>query len=89
MKILAIWDRHKAAPNSRRIFALIDDGRFLEILPETEYIGTDAEGKRKYKDTGNMAIWNAFTENEDDRFDFDRADFFMGYFSGELLARWS
>ena len=87
MKILTIWDRHKMAPNSKTIFALTDDERFLTIRPEEDYTGTDARGNSLYADTGNAEIFDAYEEGEE--FDFDKADYFIRHFGGELLARWS
>lgn len=87
MKILAIWDRHKAEPNSKSIFVLTDDERFLSISPVEIFIGTDAEGKKLYKDNGNMEMFDAYKEGE--KFDFDKADYYIRHFGGELLVRWS
>jgi len=83
LKIIALWDRQKVAPNSRSIFALLADGQLLYISPEEKYLGTDADGNRKYEDTGRIEISNAF--NKEDRFTFKKANYFMVNFGGRLI----
>jgi len=85
MKILAIWDRWKVAPESKSIFCLLDDQRLLYIGLEEEYKGTDKEDNRIYEATGNPDYQNAF--NEEDRFDFDKANYFVTHFGATLLKR--
>lgn len=84
MRIIALWDRRKVAPKSRSVFALLEDGRFLDISPDKEYQGTDANGKRIYKDTGFPDISPAYKEHN--HFDFSKADFFIRHFGGELIV---
>ena len=84
MKIVALWDRRKVAPESRMIFALTDDGKFLEIEPETKYIGNDARGKSIYEDTGLPEYGDAFMGNV--FWEFDKVNYFMRQFGGELIA---
>lgn len=83
MKIVAIWDRQKAAPESKTSFCLLEDGRFLTVAPEKEYQGIDKEDNRIYKDTGRPEYHSAF--NDEDKFDFERARFFISHFGATLL----
>lgn len=83
MRIVAIWDRQRAAPGSRSSFCLLEDGRFLMISPEQEYQGTDKEDNRIFKDTGRPEYNSAF--NDEDRFNFERARFWISHFGGNLL----
>ncbi len=83
MRIIAIWDRCKIASNSKVIFVLTDDERFMTIQPAQEYYGKDKYDKRIYRDTGNMDIYPAFKEEE--RFDFNKADYFIRHFGGNLI----
>ena len=85
MKIIAIWDRHKAAPNSKVIFVLTDDGRFLEFQPVQEYNGRDKNDKRLYRDTGNFEMFDVY--KKDEKFDFNKADYFIKHFGGSLIWR--
>ena len=85
MKIKALWDRRKVAPKSRSVFALLEDGRLVDISPDKEYQGTDANGKRIYKDTSFPDISSVF--KPENRFDFNKADFFIRHFGGELIAK--
>lgn len=85
MKIKALWDRRRVAPSSRTVFALLENGRFLHITPDKVYQGTDAEGKRIYKDTGFPDISPAY--KEENRFDFNKANFFIRHFGGELIVK--
>ena len=85
MRIKAIWTRDKIAPKSRSSFILLDDGRFLMVDPEREFMGTDKDGNRIYRDTGNPEFWNAFTEEKD--WTFEKANFFIRYFGGELVFK--
>ncbi len=84
MKVVAIWDRHIPAPKSTTIFCLLDNGEFLELSLDTEYQGTNADGKRLYKETGRPDYGSAF--NEDDRFTFEKADKMIRHFGGTLLV---
>lgn len=83
MKIVAIWDRQKAAPESKTSFCLLEDGRFLTVAPEEEYQGTDKKDNRIYKDTGKPEYYSVF--NDKDRFDFKKAHFFISRFGANLL----
>lgn len=85
MKILAVWDRHKVAPKSKSIFCLLDDGRLLFVGPDTEYMGKDKEDNPIYEDTGKPDYQDAFNEN--DRFDFNRANYFVTHFGATLLKK--
>ena len=85
MKIKALWDRRKVAPKCRSVFALLEGGRFLNITPDKEYQGTDAEGKRIYKDTGFPDVSPTF--KPENRFDLNKADFFIRHYGGELIAK--
>ena len=64
MKIIAIWDRHIPAPKSSTVFCLLDNGEFLEFSLATEYQGTDAEGKRVDKETGEPCYGAFFNEKD-------------------------
>jgi len=83
MKIKAIWDRCKVASESKVIFALTDNEDFVTIQPYQKYLGTDEYGKRSYRDTGDMDIYPAF--KEDEKFDFNKADYFIRHFGGSLI----
>lgn len=85
MRILAIWDRHRVAPRSKSIFCLLDDERLLFVGLEEEYQGRDKKENRIYKETGNPDYQDAFDEN--DRFDFNRANYFVTYFGATLLKK--
>lgn len=85
MRILAIWDRHEVAPGSKSIFCLLDDQRLLFVSLEEEYQGRDKEENRIYKETGNVDYQDAFKEN--DRFDFNRANYFVIHFGATLLKK--
>ena len=85
MTIKALWDRRKVAPHSHSVFALMEDGRFLHITPDKVYQGTNADGKRIYRDTGFPDISPAY--KEENRFDFNKADFFIRHFNGELIVK--
>lgn len=85
MKIIAIWDRRKVAPESKSTFCLLEDQRLLRLAPESEFQGTTPDGKRIYTDTGRPDYSSAFDEN--DRFDFQKADYFIKHFGGELIVR--
>ena len=86
MKIMAIWDRCKVASKSKVIFALLDNESFVTIQPTQEYKGTDVQGKRVYSDAGDMDIYPAF--KEDEKFDFNKADYFIRHFGGSLIWKW-
>jgi len=83
MKIMAIWDRHIPAPESSTIFCLLDNGEFLELRLDTEYKGTDAEGKSLYKETGEPYYEATFGKG--DRFTFGEANYMIRNFGGTLL----
>jgi len=83
--VVAIWDRSKIAPNSKSIFCLLKNGELKEIDVNTEYAGTNANGKRIYKETGHIEISEAFKET--DRFTFKKANYFIKHFGGELLVK--
>ncbi len=83
MKVTAIWDRHIPAPESSTVFCLLNNGEFLEISLITEYQGTDAEGKRLSRETGEPRYGAVF--NEKDRFTFEKADCMIKHFGGVLL----
>lgn len=85
MKITALWDRRRVAPKSRTVFALMGDDKFLAITPDTEYQGKDKNEKRIYKDTGFPDISPVF--KEENRFDFNKANFFIRHFGGELIVK--
>ncbi len=84
MKVLAIWERPQADVRHGGTFFLLDNTRLLHISHTKEYMGTDAEGNRKYKETG-LLISDAFEHG--DQFDFDKAHHFLKYFGGKLVAR--
>ena len=46
MNIIAIWDRSRTAPESKAIFCLLSDGRFIKIEPE------EASGDPKWNKFG-------------------------------------
>lgn len=83
MNIIAIWDRSRTAPESKTIFCLLSDGRFMAIQPRTEFCGTDHDGERVYKETGDLEIGDAFPWGY--RYDFRKAHFFMKKFGGILI----
>ncbi len=83
MHIIAIWDRRRAAPESKTTFCLLQDGRFLTVQPETEYCGTGADGERFYKETGDPEFGDAFPGVNS--YDFRKAHFFMKKFGGVLI----
>jgi len=85
MKIIAIWERPVANPRYGSIFILLDDGRFLTVTHERFSDGKFANGGERWVETGNPEYGPAF--NEEDRFDFEKADFFIHHFGGKLL--WS
>lgn len=84
MKITAIWDRHIPAPKSKMIFCLLDNGELLELRPETEYEGENAEGQRLYKETGKFDSGSFL--KEEDRFTFEKADYMVRHFGATLLV---
>ncbi len=84
MKVIAIWDRHISAPESSTVFCLLDNGEFLELSLVTEYQGTDAEGKRLSRETGQPRYGAVF--NEKDRFTFEKAGSMIRHFGGILLV---
>lgn len=83
MKIIAIWDRCKVAPKSKTIFVLTDSEKFIEVQPEEIFCGRDGHDKRLYKDTGNLEIFDVY--KEDEKFDFNKADYFIRHFGGNLI----
>lgn len=83
MKILAIWERPQADQRYGRVFCLLDDGQFLSLTHEKEYNGTDKESERIYIETGNPEWGPAF--KQEDRFDFQKADYFIKHFGGKLI----
>ena len=83
MTIMAIWDRCKVASKSKVIFVLTDEENLLTIQPYQKYLGKDDQDKKLYRDTGDMDIYPAFKENE--RFDFNKADYFIRHFGGSLI----
>jgi len=85
MKIKAIWERSVAHERYGGAFCLLDDGRLLVVTQEREFDGTDRHGKRIYRETGAPEWSSAF--NEDDRFDFEQADYFMRHFGGRVVYR--
>jgi len=85
MRIIAIWDRHRVAPKSKSIFCLLDNKRLLYVRPAEEYQGKDKEENRIYKETGDVYYEPAF--NEDDRFDFNKANYFVMRFGATLLKK--
>ena len=85
MKIIAIWERPNSHPRYGLIFILLDDGRFLTVNHERISDGKNNNGERRRIETGNPEYWSAF--NDEDRFDFEKADFFIRHFGGKLL--WS
>ena len=64
-------------------FCLLEDGRLIHASLETEFDGTDKEGNTRYTETGNVQVSPAF--NDEDRFDFKKADFFIKHFGGQLV----
>ena len=84
MKITAIWDRHIPAPKSSTIFCLLDNGEFLELSLDTEYQGTNTDGKRLWRETGKPDYGAVFDEK--DRFTFEKADYMIRHFGGTLLV---
>jgi len=85
MRIEAIWERPHAHPRDGGTFFLCDD-RLFYVSHETEYIGTNADGDRQYNEIG-LKIQNAF--KEDDRFDFEKADYFLRHFGGQVIAKFN
>ena len=83
MNIIAIWDRSRTAPESKTIFCLLSDGRFLAIQPRTEFRGISCGGERISKETGDLDIGDAFPGGY--RYDFRKAHFFMKKFGGILI----
>jgi len=83
MKIIAIWERPQAHERYGGVFCLFDDGQFFHVSQEKEFNGTDKEGKRLYVETGNPEYGPAF--NEEDRFSFEKADYFIRHFGGTLV----
>lgn len=83
MRIIAIWDRRRAAPESKTAFCLLLDGRFLTVQPETVYCGMDAKGERIYEETGDPEFGDAFPGVNS--YDFRKAHFFMKKFGGVLI----
>ena len=69
------------------IFVLTVDERFLEVQPVQEFNGRDKNDKRLYRDTGDVEMFDVY--KEDEKFDFNKADYFIRAFGGELIARWS
>ena len=84
MKIIAIWERPQADARQGGMFFLCDD-RLLHISHKTEYTGLDAEGNRMYKELG-LQISDAFEHG--DKFDFDKANYFLNHFGGKLVIRY-
>jgi len=84
MKITAIWDRHIPAPKSSTVFCLLDNGEFLELSLNAEYQGTNADGKRLYREIGKPCYGAVF--DRDDRFTFKKADYMIRHFGGTLLV---
>ncbi len=83
MNIIAIWDRNRTAPESKTIFCLLSDGRFLAIQPLTEFRGTSRDGERLSKETGELEVGDAFPGGY--RYNFRKAHFFMKKFGGILI----
>ncbi len=85
MKIKAIWDRCKVASKSKVIFVLTDEENLLTIQPYQKYYGKDEHEKMLYRDTSDMDIYPAY--KEDEKFDFNKADYFIRHFGGSLVRR--
>ena len=83
MKVIAIWERPIAHERYGGSFCLFDDGRLLEVTHEREFQGTDKDGKRIYTETGFPEWGNAF--KKDDRFDVEKADYFLKHFGGKMV----
>ena len=83
MNIIAIWDKSRTSPESKTIFCLLSDGRFLAIQPQAEFRGIGRDGERVYKETGDLDIGDAFPGGY--RYDFRKAHFFMKKFGGILI----
>ncbi len=86
MKITALWHRPTPGIENKAVFALLSDGRLLYITPDTEYNGKDKNDQRIYKETGKPDMSDAFAEN--DKFDFDKATYFLRHFGSKLIRRW-
>jgi len=85
MNIMAIWERPAANERYGGIFLLAKDGHLIYCAQETEFDGTDKHGNRIYKETGFPDFGNAF--EEEDRFDFDKAELYLKHFGGQLIWR--
>lgn len=87
MKIVAIWNRDRIAPECNSIFILTDDGKFGEFKPEIRHKGFDEQGNRILEPTGNFEFWeeeplsgNVWT--------FSQAKLFCKYFGWDLEKVW-
>ena len=84
MKIQAVWERPVAHPRYGSTFFLLDTDELIHVCHAREFLGTDAAGKRLYREIG-LEQSPAF--NDEDRFDFAKADAWVRHFGGRLLAR--
>ena len=84
-KVVAIWDRCRVASESRMSFVLFDNGDFMEVYPESRFIGTDADNNNLYEDTGELVIVHEYHEIK--QWSFLWADHYMHCFGGRMIWR--
>ena len=84
MRILAIWERPVADPKWGGIFCLTDTAELLHLTQGRNNDGRDSAGNPRYSETGQPEWSHAFNT---DPFDFNKADFFLRHFGGQLVWR--